>query len=75
MDRSATIPSTPVPAPSAARSPAAPPRIGGRMDNDNGIAPSASCASGLLAADHHATSTISQHENGQGGNEKGPKDT
>ena len=59
MDRSATIPSTPVPAPSAARSPAAPPRIGGRMDNDNGIAPSASCASGLLAADHHATSTIS----------------
>ena len=59
MDRSATVPSTPMPAPSAARSPAAPPRIGGRMDNDNGIAPSASCASGLSVADHHATSTIS----------------
>ena len=57
MDRLQSTLSTPMPTPSAIRSPAAPPRIGGRMDDGNGIAPSAYCASGLSVADHHLSST------------------
>lgn len=57
------LPSTPVPAPSASCSPAAPPRIGDRIDYDKSPASSARfCASGVMSADHPAlASTKSQH--------------